>query len=72
MSKDNPHATPDNDLLIAQSATLKPIEDIAARLGLTRDDIEPYGRFKAKIPLETVDSWPSSDRSQSGDEAPTR
>ena len=37
------------DIEIAQSAKLKPITEIAAALGLTEDDIEPYGKYKAKI-----------------------
>ena len=42
------------DIEIARAATLKPIEDIAGTLGLTRADIEPYGSYKAKIKLETL------------------
>ncbi len=37
------------DIEIAQSAKLKPIKEIAASLGLTEDDIELYGKYKAKI-----------------------
>ena len=37
------------DIEIAQSAELKPITEIAASLGLTEDDIEQYGKYKAKI-----------------------
>ena len=37
---------------IAQSAKLKPIIEIAAGLGLSPDDIEMYGKYKAKIRLE--------------------
>jgi formate--tetrahydrofolate ligase len=37
------------DIEIAQSATLKPIMEIAADLGLNDDDIELYGKYKAKI-----------------------
>ncbi|KRM09666.1 formate--tetrahydrofolate ligase [Paucilactobacillus suebicus] len=37
------------DLEIAQQATMKPIKDIAAQIGLGEDDIEPYGKYKAKI-----------------------
>src|SRR5215468_1170575 len=32
-----------------------PIVEIAARLGLTADEIEPYGRIKAKLPLARID-----------------
>jgi formate--tetrahydrofolate ligase len=37
------------DIDIAQQAQLKPISEIAAGLGLTDDQWEPYGRYKAKI-----------------------
>jgi formate--tetrahydrofolate ligase len=37
------------DIEIAQSAKLKPIVEIAASLGLTEDDIELHGKYKAKI-----------------------
>ncbi|MDA0329856.1 MAG: formate--tetrahydrofolate ligase [Gemmatimonadetes bacterium] len=42
------------DLKIAQSAELRPISEIAAKLGLAPTDIVPYGHHKAKIPLEVV------------------
>jgi len=41
-----------SDIAIAQAATLRPITDVAADLGLTPDDIDQYGKFKAKLPLE--------------------
>ncbi len=41
-----------SDIAIAQGATLRPITDVAADLGLTPDDIDQYGKFKAKLPLE--------------------
>ena len=37
------------------TANPRPIVDIAARLGLAPDEIEPYGRFKAKLPLDRID-----------------
>jgi formate--tetrahydrofolate ligase len=37
------------DIEIAQSAQLKPINEIAAGLGLSENDIELYGKYKAKI-----------------------
>ncbi|MDX2208713.1 MAG: formate--tetrahydrofolate ligase [Gemmatimonadales bacterium] len=40
------------DIAIAQGATLRPITDVAADLGLSPDDIDQYGKFKAKLPLE--------------------
>ena len=40
------------DIEIAQQARLKPIGDIAARLGIPEEALEPYGRTKGKISLE--------------------
>jgi formate--tetrahydrofolate ligase len=37
------------DLAIARTVTLRPIVDIAADLGLAPDDLELYGRYKAKV-----------------------
>jgi formate--tetrahydrofolate ligase len=45
-----------SDIDIAQRATLKPIGEIAARLGIPAESVEPYGYFKAKIALEFIDS----------------
>ena len=44
-----------SSLEIAQEAQLQPIEQIAARMGLQPQEIEPYGRHKAKISLEVLD-----------------
>ena len=41
-----------NDVEIAQAATLKPIAEVAGELGLRDDDLELYGRYKAKISLD--------------------
>ena len=38
-----------NDLAIARSVTLRPIAEIAAKVGIPADALEPYGRTKAKI-----------------------
>jgi formate--tetrahydrofolate ligase len=45
----------ESDLEIAQAARLKPIAEIAAHLGLGEDDLELYGRYKAKIRLEVLE-----------------
>ncbi len=37
------------DIEIAQQAQMQPISEIAKGLGITEDDIEPYGRYKAKL-----------------------
>ncbi|MFO7819043.1 MAG: formate--tetrahydrofolate ligase [Halanaerobacter sp.] len=42
-----------DDIQIAQEAELEPIKDVAQKLGLTTEDIELYGNYKAKIKLET-------------------
>ncbi|HEX8943299.1 MAG TPA: formate--tetrahydrofolate ligase [Gemmatimonadaceae bacterium] len=41
-----------SDIEIAQSVKMRPIEDVAAELGLERDELDLYGKYKAKIPLE--------------------
>ncbi|MFM8787580.1 MAG: formate--tetrahydrofolate ligase, partial [Bacteroidota bacterium] len=43
---------PMTDQEIARQATLLPIDRIAERLGIPSSDLEHYGKFKAKIPLE--------------------
>lgn len=37
------------DIEIAQQTRLKPISEIAEKIGLTQDEYEPYGKYKAKI-----------------------
>jgi formate--tetrahydrofolate ligase len=44
-----------SSLEIAQEAVLKPIDEIGASLGLEPEEIEPYGRYKAKIDLSAID-----------------
>ncbi len=38
-----------SDIEIAQATTMDPVEAVAARLGITTDDIEFYGKYKAKV-----------------------
>ena len=40
------------DLEIAQSCQMKPIKEIASKLGLVEDDLELYGKYKAKVNLK--------------------
>lgn len=40
------------DIEIAREANLKPIEDVAGTLGIQRDDLELYGKYKAKLSNE--------------------
>src|SRR3970282_337550 len=44
-----------SSLEIAQSATLRPIADVAADAGLLPEEVEPYGSTKAKIDLSVLD-----------------
>jgi formate--tetrahydrofolate ligase len=44
------------DIEINQNTVLKPISEIAARLGIAADSIENFGRYKAKISLDFIDS----------------
>jgi formate--tetrahydrofolate ligase len=43
-----------SDLEIAQQATLKPIAEIAGALGIADDELDPYGRYKAKVALSLM------------------
>lgn len=44
-----------SDLEIARGVTPKPIDAVAADLGFTPDEVEPYGRTKAKISIEAIE-----------------
>ena len=44
------------DLEIAQNATLLPVKEIAKKLNINEDDIDPYGKYKAKLPLNLIDA----------------
>ncbi|MCX6333001.1 MAG: formate--tetrahydrofolate ligase [Bacteroidia bacterium] len=43
------------DIEIAQEAKIKPIAKIADKLGIPHDELEMYGKYKAKIPLHFID-----------------
>jgi formate--tetrahydrofolate ligase len=43
-----------SDIEIAQRVKMRPIEDVAAELGLERDELDLYGKYKAKIPLDVA------------------
>ncbi len=42
------------DLAIAQSAAIRHIKEIAAHTGISNDDLEYYGKYKAKLPLKLI------------------
>ena len=50
-----------SDIAIAQAHEMKPIVDIAAKVGLGADEILQYGHYKAKVPLEVVKARPDRD-----------
>src|ERR1700683_3570743 len=43
------------NLQVAQATALRPIQEVAERLGLAGDDLELYGRYKAKVDLGVMD-----------------
>ena len=45
------------DIEIAKSVKLKPITEIAAKLGIKEEDLELYGKYKAKLPLKFKDDY---------------
>ena len=50
------HTNPKRDIDIARAATLRPIMDVARdRLGVPEDQVELYGRYKAKLSMDFVD-----------------
>jgi formate--tetrahydrofolate ligase len=54
--RDNTGEVVSSDIGIAQNATLKPIVEIAARLGIPAASIENYGHYKAKIAFDYIES----------------
>ena len=44
------------DIEIAQGAELRPIKEIAEKAGITEDDLELYGKYKAKLSEEYIES----------------
>lgn len=49
------------DIEIAQESTLLPIKEIAEKIGLTEDDLDLYGKYKAKISYEKIHSLQSNE-----------
>jgi formate--tetrahydrofolate ligase len=47
---------PLSDIEIAQQAKMQRITQVATKLGIPEDQLEPYGHYKAKVSLEYVDS----------------
>jgi len=47
-----------SDIEIAQSAKIKPVTEIAEQAGIDPDKLELYGKYKAKLPLDYIQSLP--------------
>lgn len=45
------------DIEIAKQADIKPISDIAEKLGISTDELEFYGKYKAKLPLSLLKKY---------------
>jgi len=46
-----------SDIEIAQEAKIRPILEVAADLGLTEDDLDLYGKYKAKVHLDVLEKF---------------
>lgn len=46
------------DIEIAKSIKMRPVTDVAAELGINPDDLELYGKYKAKVPLSYQSAQP--------------
>ncbi len=44
-----------SDLEIAQNASIQHIKIIAKKIGITEDDLQYYGKYKSKLPLDLID-----------------
>ena len=44
------------DLEIAQKAQMLPIREVAKKLNISEDDLDPYGKYKAKLPLHLINT----------------
>src|SRR5260370_39098965 len=53
---DEQHRNPKSDIEIAQAATMRPIGEIADKLGVPEDAVSPYRRYKAENSLDYVRS----------------
>ncbi len=50
------HPVP-SDIEIAQEAKMRPVLEVATDLGLSEDDLDLYGKYKAKIHLDVIDKF---------------
>lgn len=47
-----------SDIEIAQEAEMLPISEVAAKIGLTDDELEHYGKYKAKVDIHALNDKP--------------
>ncbi len=52
------------DIQIAQSSTMKPIKEIAEKIGLNENDLDYYGKYKAKISLDVLKRAPKNKKAK--------
>lgn len=52
------------DIEIAKQADIKPISDIAEKLGISADELEFYGKYKAKLPLSLLKKYENKEDSK--------
>jgi methylenetetrahydrofolate dehydrogenase (NADP+)/methenyltetrahydrofolate cyclohydrolase/formyltetrahydrofolate synthetase len=50
------HPVP-SDIEIAQEAVLRPIKEVAESVGLTEDDLDYFGKYKAKVHLDVLEKF---------------
>ena len=53
-----------SDIEIAQAATMKPVTEIGASLGIDADNLEAYGKYKAKVNLKYLTALPNRAQSK--------
>ena len=46
-----------SDIEIAQEASMKKIQEIAADLNILEDELEPYGHYKGKLSLDILSAY---------------
>ena len=53
---DEQHKNPKSDIEISQAAKMRPILEIADKLGIPQDSVLPFGHYKAKVALDYIAS----------------
>ena len=53
------HRNPKSNIEVAQEAEMRPIGEIAAKLGIPDEAVSPYGKYKAKVSLNYIRSLPA-------------